>query len=446
MGRPRRLHRALLLAMCVAWTVATFPLGFPQTPSGTKSPSVQGSSTDLLQTAVRNGNAQEVERLLASGADPNATDPRGNAPLLQAAWTGNAAIIGSLLNHGADVNRRNSETASSPLLYAVLSGREAVVRLLLDRGARVDFRYRENQTILHIAAASGNVPILEALLAASADVNAADERDRTALDEAVLHDQLPAVLLMAHHGGAVRRVHPLDGRGPLHEACVKGFSNLIQPLIEAGADPVRPDRFGLTPLDLALDYKNENTVTALLHLNPPPDALRQTAGAAMESAALRGQTEIAKLLLRAGLPINERTPAGSTYLSDAALKGRKQLVQLLLEQGADVNEGNPAGGTPLHDAALGGNPEVIRLLLDHGARVDAQDQESRATPLMIAASLGRSSAVALLLHRGANPNLKDRFGHTALDRARQIDDDATIRLLEAAIGARTEPAPAKDGC
>jgi ankyrin repeat protein len=65
---------------------------------------------------------------------------------------------------------------------------------------------------------------------------------------------------------------------------------------------------------------------------------------------------------------------------------------------------------------------------------------------MIAASLGRSSAVALLLHRGANPNLKDRFGHTALDRARQIDDDATIRLLEAAIGARTEPAPAKDGC
>jgi len=399
-----------------------------------------------LHAAVRNGNAQEVERLLVSGANPNATDPRGNVPLLQAAWTGNAAIIDSLLNHGADVNRRNSETANSPLLYAVLSGRETVVRLLLDRGARVDFRYRDNQTILHIAAASGSVPILEALLAASADVNAVDQRDRTALDEAVLHDQLPAVLVLFHHGSDVRRVPLLDGRGPLHEACVKGFSNLIQPLINAGADPVQPDRFGLTPLDLALDYKNESTVRALLHLDPLPDALRYAAEAAMESATLRGQTEIAKLLIRAGLPINERTPAGATYLSDAALKGRKQLVQILLDQGADVNADNPAGGTPLHDAALGGNPEIIGLLLDHGARVDAQDQESRATPLMIAASLGRSSAVALLLHRGANPNLKDRFGHTALDRARQIDDDAIIRLLEAAIRARTEPAHTKDGC
>lgn len=399
---------------------------------------------DLLHDAVRNGNVQEVEHLLASGADPNALDARGNPPLFQAAWTGNAAIITNLLDHGADVNRRNSETTSTSLLYAVLSGREAVVRLLLNKGARVDFRYRDNQTVLHIAAAEGNVPILEELLAAGADVNAADRRDRTALDEAVLHNRLSGVLWLFHHGADIRRVHPLDGRGPLHAACIKGFANLIQPLIEAGADPAQPDRFGLTPLDLALDYKNENVVAALLHLNLKSGALQAAAGAAMESATLRGQTEIAKLLIQGGLPVNERTSGGTTYLGDAALKGRKELVRLLLNQGADVNASNPAGGTPLHDAALGGDPEVIQLLLDHGARIDAQDKESRATPLMVAASLGRSNAVGLLLRRGANPNLRDRFGRTALDRARQIDDRATIQLLEGAIGAGSTPAPARN--
>jgi ankyrin repeat protein len=87
----------------------------------------------------------------------------------------------------------------------------------------------------------------------------------------------------------------------------------------------------------------------------------------------------------------------------------------------------------LHNAALGGNAEVIALLLDCGARIDAAEGESGATPLMLAASLGRTNAVALLLRRGANPTLRDHAGHTALDRAKETDEDETIKLLETAL-------------
>jgi cytohesin len=213
----------------------------------------------------------------------------------------------------------------------------------------------------------------------------------------------------------------------------------------AGADPAGRDRFGLSPLDLALDYKNENVVAALLHLDTQSDAIGNAAGSAMEQAVLRGQTEIAKLLIQSGLPVNRRTPEGSTYLSDAALKGKKEVVQLLLAHGASVNAENQTGGTPLHDAALGGNPEVIRALLEHGARIDAQDKESNATPLMMAASLGRSGAVAILLQFGANATLRDRFGRTALDRARQANDPATIKLLETGVGAHSGSAHSQNG-
>ncbi len=389
-----------------------------------------------LERAVRNGNEQEVERLLASGADPNAPDDRGNPPLLPAAWNGNSGVILSLLHHGANVNARNLETGSTALLYGVLSGREATVRLLLKGGARTDFKYRGDQTVLHIAAAKGLTQIMAALLAAHADPSALDERGNSALDQAVLQDQAAAVVLLLRHGTDPARVHPVDGRGPLHEACIKGFVNLIGPLVAAGASPTQADRFGLTPLDLALDYKNANVVSALLRLDERDGKLQGAAEGAMEAATLRGQTEIAKLLIQSGIPINKPTASGSTYLNDAALKGRKEVVRLLLDHGADVNARDEKGGAPLHDAALGGDPEVIRMLLDRGARIDSRDRDSQATALMVAASLGRAAAIAVLLQRGANPNLRDRLGRSALDRAKQAGDTASIRLLETAM-ART---------
>ncbi len=398
-----------------------------------------GCTEGPLHAAVRNGNTAEVDRLLASGADPNAPDDRGNPPLLQAAWAGNTAVIASLLDHGANVNARNGETGSTALLYAVLGGREAVVQLLLGKGARTNFKYRDDKTVLHFAAARASTQILEALVAARADLSAVDERGNTALDEAVLQDRVPAAELLLSHGADPRRVHPLDGRGPLHEACIKGFANLLGPLVTAEADPLQADRFGLTPLDLALDYQNANVVAALLRLDIQTGKVRQEAEAAMESAALRGQTAIAKLLIQAGLPLNKPTASGSTYLNDAALKGKKEVVRLLLDHGADVNAANQTGGSPLHDAALGGHPDVITLLLDRGAHIDAPDKDAHATALMMAASLGRASAVAILLERGANPNLRDRLGRSALDRAKQIGDPVTIRLLETAVAHTARP-------
>jgi uncharacterized protein len=107
------------------------------------------------------------------------------------------------------------------------------------------------------------------------------------------------------------------------------------------------------------------------------------------------------------------------------------MVALLLAKGARLEARGDNGEGPLHDAALGGSPEVITLLLDHGAAIDAPDRESGATPLMIAASLGRAGAVAVLLRRGANPQLRDHAGHTALDRAREAQNNDVVKLLKA---------------
>jgi len=246
----------------------------------------------------------------------------------------------------------------------------------------------------------------------------------------VLHGRADLISVLVAHGADVRRAHSVDGRGPLHEACIKGFASLIDPLLAAGADPGQRDRFGQTPLDLALAYKNANVVAVLLRTEKRLPASEEAAESAMESASLRGQTEIARLLIDAGLDIHQPTAKGSTYLHDAALKGQRKMVQLLLDKGAAVDALDESGATPLHDAALSGSAEVIALLLDRGANVDSREKQSGATALMLAASLGRTDAVRVLLTRGASGALKDRAGHTALDRAKESDDQATIKLLE----------------
>ena len=405
--------------------------------AATLSPQQPRSPEEALHAAVQVGNLEQVKRLLAAGADVNARDPLGRTPLFVASCSGNTEIASLLLEHGAVIDAARPDTPSSPLECAVLTDHPDIVKLLLASGADVHTRCHDDQTLLHIAARSGKAQIVDILLRAHADVRSVDANGNAALDEAVLHGQSQIVSLLITHGANVTRVHPINGRGPLHEACIKGFANLVPVLITAGADPSQRDQFGQAPLDLALAYKNRAVITALLHLSVRANEVQATAEQAMQSSIARGQTEIARMLIESGFEIAKPTPAGPSYLQNAALKGHKKMVQLFLDHGARVNAPDRDGATALHDAALGGNPDVITLLLDHGARIDAAEEESGATPLMLAAAMARTQAVAVLLARGANPAIKDHQGRTALDRAKETQDEDLVKLLETAVARLT---------
>lgn len=400
------------------------------------------SAYQPLHSAIGSGRLAEVKHLLDSGADVNGLDGAGSTPLMMAVLAGNFEITSYLLSRRADVNARCGENGSTALSYAVMAGRPDLVTRLLAAGARVDLRYREEQTVLHLAAAGHSVECIKLLLDAHCDLEAADLRGYTALDQAVLHSEAEITATLLHAGADVHRVRPFDGRDALHQACVKGFARLIPLLVAAGADPVARDWSGQTPVDLALDYKNDAAVSALLHLMPQPRELRETFEEAMERAVQRGRSEIVRILIDCGWDINQRTNSGSTYLNDAALGGKIKVARLLIDRGARLDARNQNGGTPLHDAALSGDAELIGLLLDRGAAIDARELDSGATPLMLAASLGKTEAVSLLLRRGANPMLTDKAGRTALSRAEENQNADLVKLLEAArvkhaVGART---------
>ncbi|WP_310446765.1 ankyrin repeat domain-containing protein [Thiobacillus sp.] len=66
-------------------------------------------------------------------------------------------------------------------------------------------------------------------------------------------------------------------------------------------------------------------------------------------------------------PITYRTPEGDSCLHIAAARGDLHSVKLLVEAGLDINQRGDMGNTPLHYATKKGHKNVVIFLLDRGA-------------------------------------------------------------------------------
>lgn len=137
-----------------------------------------------------------------------------------------------------------------------------------------------------------------------------------------------------------------SGNTPLHRAIVLGSKEIVNILLDRGAEAFVRNSNGQTPLDEA-SKKNDR---GLIHLL-----------------------------------INHKDKWGNTLLHRAVACGSKKMVELLLNLGSDVNAKNTVSLTPLHKASSRGNIEVIRLLITNGANIQALSLMGR-TPIDVAKS------------------------------------------------------------
>ena len=139
--------------------------------------------TELL-LAARSGDTEEIERLIADGADPEERDRRGRTALAHAASAGEDAALATLLEAGANVNPTD-DAGHTALAHAAMSGHAAAVVKLASAGAWVNEPDYNGWTPLMHAARRGLVDVIEALLESGADRAVQRTADgRTALDYA----------------------------------------------------------------------------------------------------------------------------------------------------------------------------------------------------------------------------------------------------------------------
>ena len=148
------------------------------------------------------------------------------------------------------------------------------------------------------------------------------------------------------------------------------------------------------------------------------------------NAAMNGDRETARALIKKGLDVNEAQGDGTTALHWAAIKGDAELAQMLLVAGANHRATTRLGAyTPLYLAARGGHSAVVAALLAAGADPKAATSNG-TTALMIAAASGDTRTITALVENGSDINAKDEAkGETALMFAAAFNRADAVKLL-----------------
>ena len=235
-----------------------------------------------------------------------------------------------MLDAGVDINHGDVDNVT-PLVAALMNKQYSLAKFLLDRGADVNVIDAGGRTALYAAIDIRN-------------------EDWTAMPNRTTDDPLPTleiVKAIVDRGAKldVPLTRPLTvrsgmdfgdttlgaGATPLMRAARAGDHAVIRLLLEKGANPRLTTKDGNTALMFAagIGYRDKNT--------------RGSEGDALEAV---------KVLMAAGLDVNQTNTRGENSLHGAALRGADTIVQFLLEQKMDVNATSKQGYTPL-DVALG---------------------------------------------------------------------------------------------
>ncbi|UCD74295.1 MAG: ankyrin repeat domain-containing protein [Phycisphaerales bacterium] len=246
-------------------------------------------------------------------------------------------------------------------------GKGAEITAKVRDGLDPDTRDGTGVPLLGLAAQYGDLPLVQALIDAGADVDAVDTRTgRTPLMQAAEGNQVEAIRLLLNAGASLEAKNKIGGTA-LSWATGFGKAEAVRELIDQGAQIEVVDAvLGYTPLIWASGFGDPRSIGILLD-----------AGANIEAA---GMFE---------------------------------------------------GATPLICAARTGKPEGLRVLIERGANLESAQLDGRTAFLVACAgSGGTAERVQILIDAGCNIHAKDNQGLGALDLARQRTDLNAPDVLE----------------
>jgi ankyrin repeat protein/L-ascorbate metabolism protein UlaG (beta-lactamase superfamily) len=272
-----------------------------------------------------------------------------------------------------------------------------------------------SSTAIHDAALAGDLQKVKALLAedpALLDAEKAPNR-KTPLHYAAQGGHKDVVEFLLDRGAQVSRPN-IDGETPLHYAIGLDSPDVANLLVSRGADLAARTAGGITPLRMAALWGNMAVVTRILEKGADARETLPNGDTLLHVSALIGPAEAIGLLAAKGVPVNALNATGTTPLLVACTSGNVATAKALLDRGADPNLRDALGNQPLVLAVRTGQADFVKRMLDAGAKVVEGTTADRLSALHAASALGYGSIVDMLLAGGAGKNAQDSKGRTPL--------------------------------
>lgn len=393
---------------------------------------------DFFQ-AIERGEKEFVQKQLSQNRELiRCNDDHHNLPLIIAVGAGQLEICKALLEFHASPFDTHSGTGYNALQLAIDKGYIEIVKLFSTNKTLLD-ALNNDETPLMVAVRKGNQEMVEILLRAGADPLTRNSERKNVLHLAVENGNIAMVKILSVNKQLIMSTwnryeddNSSDYYTPLHISASKGYKEVCNVLLEAGADPLATTGRGETTLHTAVISRKKDIV-CFLSANKQLINIKDKAGRTPLLFASFLSLEICEVLMKAGADPLATTASGDTVLHTAVHHGQKDIVSFLLPNKQLVDLKNADGDTPFLYAA-GKSLEICEVLLKAGAD-PLVTNASGETALHIAVRSGKKDIASFLSANKQLIELKNNEGKTPLLLAVEL----SLEIYEVLLKAGADP-------
>jgi len=233
----------------------------PEQPEQRSAEDVQNA--EELIKAVINGNVAKVVNLMLKGISADTLDPDGISALNYACWHDRLDIVRVLCSFDADLNQRDARGVTALHVACNRSNGEELPGYLVKHGAEINIRGDNGESILHHAAAGGNVDGITFAIRNGVDVNDADNDGATPLSYAIVCDNVDTLEYLLSNGANLdTKCH--KGQTILHRAVQYRKMSSLKFAVEEGLKILDRDAESRNALSIASISNAPSKITSFL--------------------------------------------------------------------------------------------------------------------------------------------------------------------------------------
>lgn len=325
-----------------------------------------------------------------------------NQSLTAAAQGNKKEMVDFLIEKGAEIKqpldplfedsylsgiRMLAEEIENPVQAAANQGHLEMVKYLHKKGTALTGVFKG-------ALVSNNLEIALYAIEHGLDVRAEKERYSYLLLNAAMNENPEFLKLLIENGIGVNE-HHIRERSALYVAGRSLNVKTFTLLLENGAELFETEDFNRIIHDALMDGKVE-IIKVLIQYKVKEIIKPYHISDGIYSAVTNGYLDQLKYMVVLGGDLSIIYPQGENTVLMAVQNARENVLNYLVEQGVDLNHQRPDGTTPLMSAVIYGDTDIAKMLLEHGADL----------------------------------TLKDTFGKSANDYAKEESDVEMIKLLQ----------------